>query len=86
MTDEDFLDDWSDTLDEREYPEPDDDDDDSETVPCPECGADVYELSPQCPTCGQYITHTTNPRQGRSCWWIVLGLLGIFATIAWLIQ
>lgn len=84
MTDEEFLDDWSDSLDDGEYPEPDDDDD-SETIPCPECGAEVYEFSPHCPTCGNYITHSTNPWQGRSWWWIVLGLLGTIATIAWLI-
>ncbi|WP_339744191.1 hypothetical protein [uncultured Rubinisphaera sp.] len=33
----------------------DDDDDEVDTVPCPECGTDVYEESSTCPNCGCYI-------------------------------
>jgi len=57
------------------------DDEASETVPCPECGADVYEDAVSCPACGHYITADTNPWSGRSLWWVVLGVLGVIATI-----
>jgi len=62
-----------------------DDDDSSEVVPCPECGADVYEDAEQCPTCGQYIVHSTSPWRGKPWWWVVLGLAGIMAML-WLMM
>jgi len=56
--------------------------DSSETLPCPECGADVYEDAERCPACGQYITPGSgNLWAGRSPWWIILGLLGIAAVV-----
>jgi hypothetical protein len=58
-----------------------DDDEVTLTTVCPECGADVYEDTPQCPACGNYITHETNVWSGRPGWWILLGLLGVVATI-----
>ena len=73
------------------YEEPDDqfddsdfddnDDDSTETVPCSECGADVYEDAVQCPHCGSYIIAQTNVWAGRPGWWIALGLLGVAAVI-----
>ena len=58
-----------------------DDDPESEVVTCPECGDDVYEDAQQCPLCGAYIVHQDSPWSDRPLWWIVLGLLGIVATI-----
>ncbi len=76
-----------DPLDEESEPdEPADeselDDDLSETVPCPECGTEVYEDAFQCPVCGSYLSsQSSNPWSGRSLWWILLGLLGTGALI-----
>jgi len=71
-----------DELHDDEYPDPDEfDDDTTETVPCPECGADVYEDAEQCPACGVYITHEHSALAGRPGWWIVLAVLGILATV-----
>jgi endogenous inhibitor of DNA gyrase (YacG/DUF329 family) len=53
----------------------------TETVPCPHCGADIYEDAVRCPACGTYVTHTTSPWVGRPVWWIVLALLGVLATV-----
>ena len=53
----------------------------TETVPCSQCGAEIYEDAVRCPACGTYITHDTSVWSGRSGWWIVLGLLGILAVI-----
>ena len=80
---------WSDDeLDEAEYPDDVDDDfgddadsDTVDTLPCPECGAEVFDQAEQCPVCGSYITFETSPWQGKSTAWIVLGLLGIVAVI-----
>ncbi|MEE8453036.1 MAG: zinc-ribbon domain-containing protein [Thermoguttaceae bacterium] len=58
-----------------------DDDDSTETVPCSECGAEVYEDAVQCPHCGSYIVARTNVWAGRPGWWIALGILGVAAVI-----
>jgi len=76
--------DWSDDdLRDEEFPDDEDnyDSDEVDTIPCPECGADVYEEAEQCPACGWYITSSSNPLSGRSWWWIALGMLGIIAVI-----
>jgi hypothetical protein len=73
--------DWDDDDDPDDQP----DDDDSSVVTCPNCGVDVYEDAEQCPSCGEWIEHSTHPFAGRSLWWIGLGVLGIVATIATLV-
>jgi hypothetical protein len=72
-----------DDLDDREFPdEPDEDEDDeSELVECGHCGAEIYEDSPQCPVCGEYLSASTSAWSGRSWWWIAAGLVGIAAVI-----
>jgi hypothetical protein len=72
---DDDLDDWEDS------DEPDDDG--SETVSCPECGADVYEDAEQCPVCGNYLIRDTHPLRdsSRPLAWLLLGLAGIAAVI-----
>jgi hypothetical protein len=57
------------------------DDDTAEVMPCPECGAEIYEDAEQCPVCGCYVTFGTSPWSGRSPIWIVLGIAGIVAVI-----
>ena len=76
-------------LRDEEYPEDeylDDDyvdDESTDTVACPECGAEVYEDAVRCPVCGTYITttHQTSVFAGRPLWWIALAVLGILAVI-----
>ena len=75
--------------DEEKWYDDDDEfaeDDNVETVPCPECGAEVYEESERCPACGNYIVHSTtahshNVWSGRPWWWTVLGILGVLLLI-----
>ena len=69
-------------LGDDEFPDYDETDDDStETVPCSQCGIDVYEDAVQCPNCGSYIDTNTSVWAGRPAWWIALGLLGLLAVI-----
>lgn len=76
-----------DELRDDEFPEEDEPDDDlSETVPCPQCGAEVYEDAVRCPACGAYITYPSSVWSGRPGWWILLGLLGILAVILVLLR
>ncbi|MFH1922080.1 MAG: hypothetical protein ABIP48_19615 [Planctomycetota bacterium] len=70
-------------LEDEEYSDALDlDDEASRTVPCPACGADVYEDAVRCPACGDYLTHDTSIWSGRPGWWVLLGLLGVAALIA----
>lgn len=60
---------------------PDDDDGESLTVTCRACGEQVYEDAEQCPYCHEYIAASHTVWDGRPSWWIILGGLGIVATI-----
>ncbi len=76
-------------LDESDDPGFDDWDDEVsavEMITCPNCGCEVYEEALQCPACGEYVSHATHPFSGRPWWWIILGLIGIGATIYVLAQ
>jgi hypothetical protein len=80
---EDDPDDWEDD-DEPEIGE-EDDDEQSDVLPCPSCGAEVYEDAEQCPSCGEYlIRRRLRAWEGQPWWWVGLGLLGIAAMILWL--
>ena len=76
--------------DEEDWSEDDRPADDGtpETVPCPACGAEVYEDAERCPACGDWITHRrtgaaafTGPSGVRPLWWVVLGVAGVLATV-----
>ncbi|NIP85066.1 MAG: hypothetical protein GTO03_05690 [Planctomycetales bacterium] len=74
-----------------EWDEPDGDDDaedgyddeglDADTVPCPQCGADVYEDAPQCPACGNYITY--HHQLAPLWWWTAVVILALIALAIW---
>jgi rRNA maturation protein Nop10 len=58
-------------------------DDEDATIPCPHCGADVYDDAEQCPACGQYLLDADAPAAGRP-WWIVIGVaICLLIVIAW---
>lgn len=81
---------WDDSpdhdYDDHEYPGAESwDEDTTDTVPCPACGAEVYEDAVQCPVCGEYVTSDTRIWSGKPTWWIALGVLGIIAVATALI-
>ncbi len=88
---------WSDSdIEDFEYPDPQDESmddnpgayeyDQTETLPCPECGASIYEDAPSCPHCGCYVTFSASLWTGRGQWWIWLGAAGIVAVVIMLIS
>lgn len=74
------FDEWWDDADVIE-----DEDPDSDIVPCPHCGAEVYEDAPRCPDCGDFIVLGGSAWSGRPAWWVLLAILGFLATLVTLI-
>jgi len=74
--------DWEeDDLDEDSWEDVPDDDDESVTLPCPSCGAEVYEDADICPVCGEFIIRSSRVWEDRPVWYVVLGLIGIAAVV-----
>jgi predicted nucleic acid-binding Zn ribbon protein len=74
-----------DDLDETEGPDEFDrgsDDGPSVTIPCPNCGQDVYEDAERCPHCAEYITAAASP--GRPTWLIIAAVLALLGVLFWL--
>ncbi|QDU55486.1 zinc-ribbon domain-containing protein [Aeoliella mucimassa] len=81
---DDDWDDWQDDStdwDDSEYPDEYESSDSFDLVPCPHCGADIVDEAVRCPICGEYVSFSTSPWQGKPWWWIVVSLLGVGATI-----
>lgn len=72
--------DWE-SDDDTDYPEESEFDEETSTIECSHCGAEVYEEAPACPVCGEYLGVNTHPFSERPRWWILLGTLGVIATI-----
>jgi len=49
--------------------------DGSETLPCPHCGADVYEHADRCQRCGRCVTSNSGKRAGTVMRWTVIAAL-----------
>ncbi len=60
-------------------------DDESETIPCPACGTEVYEDSPQCPVCGEYIFGSTSSTHRWPWWWMVAAVITLVAFICYIL-
>jgi hypothetical protein len=58
------------------------DDEDEDTLPCPYCGAAVYEDAPQCPRCGNYLSEEDERPVGKP-WWLLAGVLVCLALVLW---
>lgn len=76
-------------LEDWEYPDPDEEDDLDDdlngdataTRPCPTCATEVYEDSPRCAVCGEYVTFPNPALEGWPWWAAALGLVGIVAVM-----
>jgi hypothetical protein len=67
----------------------DDPDDESAILPCPRCGAEVYEDAPYCPHCDADLTNDSLDHryyQRRHPWWIILGTLAcLLIFLSWIL-
>ena len=57
-----------------------DDDEETATVPCPHCGADVYEWAERCPRCGDWIV--PGVAGGRRFGGLIYGVIVLLLIIA----
>ncbi|MGD9855617.1 MAG: hypothetical protein AB7U20_11790 [Planctomycetaceae bacterium] len=77
---------WDDSDDDGsgdEWPDESAEDSESVVVPCPLCGAEIYEDAVRCPVCGEYVTRTAHSVwDAKPLWWVALGAVGIVAVIA----
>jgi hypothetical protein len=56
------------------------------TIPCPNCQQEMYEDSPRCPHCGEYVSEESFPAAQKP-WWIILGVVLCLIVIAiWIVQ
>lgn len=76
--------------DEWEEDESDENDEADNELPelvwCPTCGEEIYEDAEQCPHCGNYVVHSTSALADRPLWFCLLGVLGVVATVLYLLQ
>lgn len=70
------------SLDPREFPDPDLEDNGG-LLPCDNCFAVIHEESQRCPRCGHYLTH--HDRGRKPLWIILVGLvcLGLLLLGIW---
>lgn len=52
----------------------------SETIPCPACGAEVYDESAFCHKCGHVLADAADPRPVRP--WVFITVAGLVAALA----
>jgi predicted nucleic acid-binding Zn ribbon protein len=71
---------------DHEDPDPSDqdaeDDPDAMTVPCPHCGADVFDEADICPRCGNFMLQdeVKRSRRPRSLW-LLVGVIVCLAVV-----
>lgn len=70
-------------IEPHEYPDNDlaDDWNEPDFATCPHCFAEIADDSVRCPICGDYISTRSDLWQGKSWWWVAVGLLGVAATL-----
>ena len=57
--------------------------DDDPTLPCPHCGAEVYENAERCPECGKYLSEEDVPSGPKPLWIIVGVLVCLVIVLGW---
>ena len=66
---------WDDAYDEEELDEP--------LIPCPYCGVEMLEESPQCPSCGNYISAEDLPTTSQPTWVILTAVVCLLLALGW---
>lgn len=58
--------------------------DDDATLPCPACGAAMFEEADRCPACGDYVTPGGRP-SARPPWVILTAIVCLVAAVWWIV-
>lgn len=80
--DDEHWDDDDDHWEDDEFDEGDDSENEP-TVLCPYCRKEMFEDSPQCPSCGQYISAEDQPGPRKPLWVIATALLCLGIALWW---
>ena len=69
---------WDDAVDEF------DEDAQADTLPCPDCGEEVYDDTDRCPHCGQWIMPlaAVSSRPSRALTWVVIVMIVLMVILA----
>lgn len=76
---EDEADDDEDAFDDEPWDAADDDDADGDTLPCPYCGAAIYDDAVRCPKCGEYLSREERPSPSQPKWVVITVLILLIA-------
>ena len=61
------------------------DSDDNDTVPCPACGAEIYDDAERCPECGHYLSREDAPRSKKLLWIIAGAIVCLVIVLLWVL-
>ena len=61
------------------------DDDEPATTPCSACGAEIYDDSPRCPVCGEYIFATAGAAHRLAWWWVLAAVVALIALVCYIL-
>ena len=90
MTRPDDEQEWEPELQDEVYDEvhdevfDEDDDPGGDQLPCPSCGAPVYDDTDRCPHCGDWIMPLASAARSKSWVWIVAAVLVVIAMLCWI--
>jgi predicted nucleic acid-binding Zn ribbon protein len=62
------------------------DDADVALLPCPNCGAAIYEEAPRCPKCGEYVDAEEAQARRKPLWIVATLLLLLFMFVFFTLQ
>ena len=62
------------------------DDGSMDTLPCPYCGEEMLEDSPQCPACGNYISAEELPYYRQPMWVVITAVICLIVALGWVLR
>jgi uncharacterized paraquat-inducible protein A len=76
-------------LNDSEFPDPSDMDDDeqdsTDTHPCPHCKTPIYDQSPRCPHCGNFISQNKSSIR-KPIWFLIAAILCLLVVLFFFIK
>lgn len=54
------------------------------TVPCPHCGADIFDDAERCPKCGKYLSREDSPATHKPLWVVAGAVICLLIAVTWI--